>query len=253
MFEVDPIWMIRELREHVAENANLIEVLSSTYLDRVRVDEAGNIAAISQYPFGTIVTLKSSDPAFIQETIRSADNIDSVIVQSNKAKDVVIDMGFHIQSKSIGYTVKRNTFRSINDCPNYIVRPATEQDFPQIEKFSLGEKDNECSVERYIPSYSVGDETTFYVAKRDSSILGYLLTTHLIEGVVDISYIHVAQNRRRQGIGKRLISSATSNLLNRELVPIYDVAYNNISSQKTCESVGYYVCGTRWSLGTGGE
>ncbi|MBI3763599.1 MAG: GNAT family N-acetyltransferase, partial [Chloroflexi bacterium] len=58
-------------------------------------------------------------------------------------------------------------------------------------------------------------------------------------------YVYVDPSVRGRGWGKSVVASATGELLNAGLIPLYVVAEDNLASIRTAEAVGYVDTGLR--------
>lgn len=105
------------------------------------------------------------------------------------------------------------------DAANATLRLATEADFPAIrvlfgEGMSEGNvatNDTGADIENIVEAYLADDgKSGFWVAELDGHIIGMIGVQHTVDDTAEIRRLRVRADRRRRGIGAKLMEHAVS-------------------------------------------
>jgi len=79
------------------------------------------------------------------------------------------------------------------------------------------------------------------ISKEKDEILGYLSCANEYENVWDVDFIHVREDRRRQGLGTQLGALYAREKLRQNQIPYYSGARDEASEQ-TAVKAGFVCC-----------
>ena len=133
-----------------------------------------------------------------------------------------------------------------NSLPNLTFEPMRSCDLQEVLKI-----ENECFEDPWSKThYTLSLKRPrsyehFYVARRENTIVGYIVFSilheeaHILNLAVPVAY-------RRQGIAKHLIASALEMILTLEGREIFlEVAVSNLPAQYLYRQFGFRICGIR--------
>lgn len=251
MLLTDTSKLLKKLWKRPAENFGLIVNLNDTMNGGPAVyarseDGVGGVVTVQEYDTKCASVVVDS-PGLAKELLIEAGLDDSWRVSVCNA--AVIEMlehkfGFAVGGESVFYTVDKESFRPCE--VDERVKQATTDAVPRLQEFAQSEGDRNLifwTQEDY-ESWGIAD---FY-CEVNGDIVGYVNTGVQVDPLWEIGYIYTKPDQRGKGYARMLASAATLHMLEAGRVPIYSVSANNIASAKTCESIGYQVCGRGWAM-----
>jgi N-acetylglutamate synthase-like GNAT family acetyltransferase len=97
-----------------------------------------------------------------------------------------------------------------------VIRPARRADadqlFPLVQQFATSYRPERAAFDRHVPLLLAAEHVDWLVAEAGQQLVGYALAFRLVTlyangVVVELQELMVAPDRRRQGIGRRLVEA----------------------------------------------
>jgi len=202
--------------------------------------EMEGVMVVEEFPHGKAVSLYADNPESVAQFLQRLD--------PQEVYQFVADVSCqaHLVAALRGASGPREVIHLVlDDTPTAIasagqVRELSSADLPLADRFPVADDGpSHPPLASFVAWAQNNDDQSVYGLTIDGEIVSFVQFNHLFDQYWDVGMIRTRKDRRRQGLAKSLLASASRPFVAQGLVLVYEVNSENLASLSTARAAGY--------------